>query len=521
MTHLSTLLALGAAVALMSPIGHAQIVPGGPGHLKKFDLKVEIRVQQGSSYFPFIVPSNTVTSTLPTNIIKCPSNSGLANTSTGDCSELGLPSNSNITLLRSATPPANAQFVKWMDIGLSGAMSISNCGSAMAPSITCSMAGLRGIRAVYECDKGYEIPPHSQKPTCEKIADPLGSLSTSKKVAVAPGSPPYPPNTLFQVTVACTPGGPTSPQFTLTDGGAPYVVNNIAAGRVCKVTEQDPVVDPYYVRLGCSWTTSYPNGQNVTMTSPATAMYNTVVNLWSCKEQKPTSFQIVKNTGTTVIPGTYKFDLSCTVGNTPVSVTSPVQIVLPGTGFTTISVPSGASCVVTEQSPGTNWNTSPTFGASGSLPMDPSVGLAVRVGPVTGTSGILTVNNERKPASTDCPDRTQTSIGCRLTVLMKRNKGPAIYSVIPSQAATYPMSNTLPSTGAACVIAANATINSTSCWFNYSASSTTITLSTASSAGPAPLANWTGDCTSSTPQATCTVSAVTQATPRIVTVTFP
>lgn len=520
MTRLSTLLALGAAVALMCPIGHAQIAPGGPGHLKKFDLKVDIRVEQGGNYLPFIVPAGTVISSTPSNIINCPAPAGIANTSTNDCSQPGLPSNSNITLAHSATPPANAYFVKWMDIGLMGAMSISNCGSPTAPSITCSMAGLRGIRAVYQCDKGYEIPPHSQKPTCEKIANPLGSLSTSKKVAVAPGSPPYPPNTLFQVTVACTPGGPTSPQFTLTDGGAPYVVNNIAAGKVCNISEVPPLVDPYYVRLGCSWTTSYSNGQNVTMTSPATAMYSTVINLWSCKEQKPTSFQIVKTTGATVIPGDYWFDLSCMVGNVQVPVTTPVKITLPGTGSTTISVPSGASCVVTEQSPGTTWNTSPLFVASGGLPMDPSVGLAVRVGPVTGTSGVVTVKNERKPDSAGCPDRTLTSIGCRLTVLMNRTKGPAIYSVIPSQAATYTMSNTPPSTGAACVIAANAMINSTACWFNYSANSTTITLSTASSAGPAPLANWTGDCTASN-SATCTVPAITLATPRIVTVTIP
>jgi hypothetical protein len=190
---------------------------------------------------------------------------------------------------------------------------------------------------------------------------------------------------------------------------------------------------------------------------------------------------------------------------------------LPGTGFTTIGVPNGATCVVTEQSPGANWNLSPVFTGSSGLTVIPGGGLVATVGPVTGTSGVVTVMNERKPDG--CPDRTQTTIGCRLTVTMNRVKGPAIYSVIPSQAATYTMANSAPSTDAACVIPANAMINVTTCWFNYSAISTMITLTTASSSGPPPLATWTGDC-NAVNSATCAVPAITLATPRTVSVTI-
>ena len=127
--------------------------------------------------------------------------------------------------------------------------------------------------------------------------------------------------------------------------------------------------------------------------------------------------------------------------------------------------------------------------------------------------------NEQKPGSVGCPDKTQTFIGCRVTVTIKRTKGPAVYSVVPSLAASYPMQNILPSTSAACVINGNVMINQTTCWFNYSAVSTTVTLTTASSTGSPPLINWTGDCTALN-SATCTVT-VTQASPKNVVATFP
>lgn len=327
----------------------------------------------------------------------------------------------------------------------------------------------------------------------------------------------------YQFNVSCTgPGGPyTGPNpITITLPGSGSATATVPFGNTCTVTEASlpvPWVAPAFTGSGGlavaatgSWTASV---------GPVTAMGG-VLLVANRQVQEKATFTIRKNTGATLISGTYVFNLSCTVGGAPVPATSPVSIILPGTGATTVSVASGATCIVTEQSPGANWNPSPGFVGSGGLAVIPGGGFTATVGPITGSSGTLTVMNQRKTESADCPDRTQSTIGCRVTVTMKRVKGPAIYSVIPSQAATYPMSNTPPSTGAACIIPANALINQTTCWFNYSASSTTVTLTTASSTGPPPLANWTGDC-SALNSATCTLPAVTQATPRSVVVTFP
>lgn len=345
-----------------------------------------------------------------------------------------------------------------------------------------------------------------------------GTLQVHKSVVNTLGVP-TPPS--FNMTANCT-GMTPVPLLVAVDGTVTVPPGGlIPDGTVCTIAETIPpqVTGVKACPSGtATWVPSNPGSLTVhTGQTTGTIITNTL----TCdKPPERARFEIRKNTGATVIPGTYVFNLSCTLGGTPVSVTSPVQIVLPGTGFTTISVPGGASCVVTEQSPGSNWNPSPVFAGSGGLTVIPGGGLVATVGPITGTSGVVTVMNERKPDSAGCPDRTQSSIGCRVTVTIRRAKGPATYSVIPSQAATYPMSNTPPSTGAACVIAGNAMINQTTCWFNYSASSSMITLSTASSTGSPPLANWTGDCNAMN-SATCTLPAVTQANPRSVVVTFP
>lgn len=295
----------------------------------------------------------------------------------------------------------------------------------------------------------------------------------------------------------------------------------IPAGTVCNITETIPpqVTGVKACPSGTAiWVPSNP-GPLTILAGQTTATI--ITNTLTCDmQQKLVRFDIRKRTGASVIPGTYVFNVSCTAGGAPVTVPSPVSIVLPGPGSTTVVVPQGATCVVTEQSPGTNWDPSPVFTGSGGLTVVPGGGLVATVGPINAPGGVVTVMNERKPESAGCPDRTQSTIGCRLTVTMKRSKGPAVYSVVPSQAATYTMANVLPSTGAACSIPANAMINQTTCWFNYSAPSTIVTLTTSSSNGPAPLANWTGDCIAVN-SATCTPPAITQTTPRSVVVTFP
>ena len=101
-----------------------------------------------------------------------------------------------------------------------------------------------------------------------------------------------------------------------------------------------------------------------------------------------------------------------------------------------------------------------------------------------------------------------STIGCRVTVTIKRSKGPNIYSVLASPAATSPTPtpNIAPSTSASCVIAGMAMINHVACWFNYSTNPTPVTLTATSSAGALPAGFfWSGACSGSSP--TCPVSA--------------
>lgn len=511
MTHLSTLLALGAAVALMSPIGHAQIAPAGPGHLKKFDLKVQVVIETAPGvYAPLIVPSSSVVSIPPSppSIINCPASGSTTTTpTTNKCSELGLPSNSSMKLQAIPNPPINAHFYKWTDIPGYLGTPISNCSSPMASSITCSMAGTRAIQAVYKCNDHYQYNQHAQ--ACEDTEKP-GSIEVTKQIIVAVGSPPPPANTPFQITVACTPGGPTPAPFTLTVPGNPtHVVGNVSAGKFCNIAEAPPPVDPYYLKLGCSWTISNPGGQNVTMTNPATAMSRTVVNRWSCKEHGPgghlTVNKVIVNTtgGSAPIPPTFDVAAQCMLGTTnTLNVTLPVPSNSGLSAAPLIDV--GSICSISEGLFPKIQNLKQCNGAAASWTSSYS-------GPVTMVAGGATMTAANtltcdKPPVVDCPNPSPSSIGCRAVVQIKRNKGTATYSVSVSPAAPVNQNNA-PSTAASCVLPGGGTLPQTMCWFNYSTNPTPITLTASSSTGSLPTGfSWSGDCNGSGSSATCVLN---------------
>lgn len=183
MKHIVTPLVLGAAIALIALSGRAQ--PTAPA--KKFDLKVQIVVETTPMvYGPLNVPAGTVVSApaSPPSIINCPMTPGVALPTSGDCSEIGLPSTTNIKLLASANLPTNAHFYQWKDVpGLGGMTISSSCSSPMAPSITCTMAGSRAIQAIYKCNDPYRFNPKTQN--CEgagknKYDDDFQALKDSK-----------------------------------------------------------------------------------------------------------------------------------------------------------------------------------------------------------------------------------------------------------------------------------------------------------------------------------------------------
>lgn len=162
MKHIVTPLVLGPVIALIALSGHAQPVAS----VKKFDLKVQIVVETTPMvYSPLNVPAGTVVSASPPSIINCPMTLGVVQPTSGDCSEIGLPSTTNVKLLASANLPT-AHFYQWKDMpGLSGTTVSSSCSSPMAPTITCTMAGPRAIQAVYKCNDQYSYNPKTQ--SCE------------------------------------------------------------------------------------------------------------------------------------------------------------------------------------------------------------------------------------------------------------------------------------------------------------------------------------------------------------------
>jgi hypothetical protein len=172
-------------LVLCSVIGSApasaQGAPAAGPSNPLFDLKVRVVVQTTpGAYAAINVPAGTVISTAPTGIINCPAAAGLAwATTTTDCSQTGLASNTNVMLQALFAIP-NAHFLTWTDImpPPPGTYAISNgCIYAATqtppPNIKCTMAGMRNIQAVYECNKPTPTDPatyayNDNSKTCQK-----------------------------------------------------------------------------------------------------------------------------------------------------------------------------------------------------------------------------------------------------------------------------------------------------------------------------------------------------------------
>ncbi len=107
-----------------------------------------------------------------------------------------------------------------------------------------------------------------------------GNLAIEKRVVNNASVPP--PGAPFAIAVECAPGGPNSVVTLASPADLRKVVANIPAGKSCKITERPPQVPVDLLRRGCSWTTSYPNGDTAAIAEGATAAL-TVVNTWTCK----------------------------------------------------------------------------------------------------------------------------------------------------------------------------------------------------------------------------------------------
>ena len=89
-------------------------------------------------------------------------------------------------------------------------------------------------------------------------------------------------------------------------------------------------------------------------------------------------------------PGIYKFNVTC--APLPFTGTNPVNVVYPNPGMTTVNVPAGETCNVTEVQPTTgSWST-PSFAASAGLNVTGS-GWGAAVGPVNANGKLFVTNN--------------------------------------------------------------------------------------------------------------------------------
>lgn len=337
-----------------------------------------------------------------------------------------------------------------------------------------------------------------------------GSLKVIKSVVNATGGPAPIPAT-FGMTATCTTG--PNPAFAVAPGATGTTVNGIAAPNQCAVSEER--LFPIAMAEGCrgpaSWTTAYSPAQPVAITAGGTTTV-TVRNTLTC--DKPTnvgSLRVIKSVanstgGPVTMPAAFAMTVTCTPSG---PTNQPISVPQGSTGTTVSGIAAPSQCTVTETPLASILHAEGCQGgsASWSTAYSPAQTVAITAGGTTTVAVRNTLTCD-KPTSGDCPNPGMSTIGCRVTVTIKRSKGPNIYSVLASPAATSPTPtpNIAPSTSASCVIAGMAMINHVACWFNYSTNPTPVTLTATSSAGALPAGFfWSGACSGSSP--TCPVSA--------------
>jgi len=345
-----------------------------------------------------------------------------------------------------------------------------------------------------------------------------GSLQVYKDVVNTLGVPN--PST-FAMVASCN--GMAAVPLNVAPSQSVTVSNNVPGGTVCAVTETlpPPVTGVKACPSGtASWVETNPGPQTVQV-AQTTAII--IRNTLTCNTTNPVKgrLRVVKTVinqvgGSVTLPTTYPMSVTCTpYGPGSQSISVPA-----GSVGALISVPSPSQCVVTEATlpPLTNVKGCAGGTASWTTQGSPSAPVSIPAGGVATVTIRNTLTCNTTPPPVDCPAPNQTTIGCRITVTIKRKKGAPVYSVLVSPPATTATPNIAPSTGASCVIGSNAMINQTTCWFNYLANSTTVTLTATSSTGALPAGFfWSGACAGNF--MTCVLPA--SLTQQLVTANFP
>jgi hypothetical protein len=356
--------------------------------------------------------------------------------------------------------------------------------------------------------------------TCDKVQV-RDSLHVHKIVVNNTGGPAPIPAT-FNTTTNCAVAGAVPVNTPVPVPGNQTVTQStpVATGAICSVTE---VLPPAIASLdackgqGATWSATYSPPVTIVAGQPAVL---TVTNTLTCNRPTGGTLQIHKTVVNTLgVPTPPVFNMTATCsGMTAVSVPVAVNatVTVPPAG----QIPNGTVCTIAETLPPhvTGVKACPS-GTATWVASNPG-SLTIHTAQTTGTIITNTLTCD-KPNSSDCPNPGMSTIGCRVTVTIKRSKGPAIYSVAVSPAPTSPTPtpNIAPSTSTSCVIAGAAMINQTTCWFNYNTNATQVTLTATSSAGPLPAGfGWTGPCIppSGGSSATCVVSATLSMPPSVI-----
>jgi hypothetical protein len=226
-------------------------------------------------------------------------------------------------------------------------------------------------------------------------SSPVGGKTTEVRIRKITQGGVIPGTYVFNVTCS-GPGGPyTGGPVSVVLPNGPVASINVPTGDTCQLTEVMPTFG--------SWNppTYAFSGVNGAGTSAWSAQIGPVLSTGGVvmvtnnpkKDDKQAKFDIRKSTGDKPIAGTYQFNITCHMPDgTPTPATpGTLSVTLPTPGFGSVSVATGAICLVAEVPPPGSWGV-PGYSGTGIGVVNN--GWEAKVGPVTGSSGVVNVANK-------------------------------------------------------------------------------------------------------------------------------
>lgn len=260
----------------------------------------------------------------------------LSSTNNFQQSVVGIPSGSHCTITEQApVAPATCHWTTTYPQGQSIVTANTNYQREVHNELTC--LGLGPMTTASGLAVAVKVPEGAD----------TGSIALTKQVVNASTTIP-PPDMSFQVQVTCTTAGPNVAVTLSAANHFTQTVSNIPANSKCTIAEQTPVVPRELAARGCSFETTYPEGKDAAIGSPAAALKRTVVNRWSCKEATTGVITFVKQiVNKTAVP-TPRGPFPITVDCTPNGPHQILNLTSPGNLQQAVTVPIGTTCTIGE-----------------------------------------------------------------------------------------------------------------------------------------------------------------------------